>query len=160
MWCDQSRRPRASRDFRLGRASARDEIQLIVGGDASTQIQGLRRRQKGKQEDMFPSCRTSSDCQFKQRVYDQDCPICFTTGAGLQIRNANSHDCEKLRSEANSLRFASHKTDSTSLRFRFAIFKTRSLSLRFRNWNRLRIRRAKSAKKSFLSEYFSRFLRR
>ena len=36
--------------------------------------------------------------------------------AGLQIRNANSHDCEKLRSEANSYRFASHKIDSTSLR--------------------------------------------
>ena len=66
--------------------------------------------------------------------------------AGLQIRNANSHDCEKLRSEANSLRFASHKMDSTSLRFRFAIFRMLSLSLRFRNLNRLRIRREKSAK--------------
>ena len=80
-------------------------------------------------------------------------------GSGLQIRNANSHDCEKLRSEANSLRIASHKIDLTSLRFRFAIFKTRSLSLRFRNWNRLRIRRAKFAKNSLFGEHFSRFLR-
>ena len=78
--------------------------------------------------------------------------------AGLQIRNANSHDCEKLRSEANSLRFASHKMDTTSLRFRFAIFETRSLSLRFRNLNRLRIRRAKFAKISSFSEHFFRFL--
>ena len=86
-------------------------------------------------------------------------PNFFTAQPGLQIRNANSHDCEKLRSEANSLRFASHKIDSTSLRFRFAIFKTRSLSLRFRNWNRLRIRRAKFAKNSLFSQHFSRFLR-
>ena len=82
--------------------------------------------------------------------------ICFhALLAGLQIRNANSHDCEKVRSEANSLRFASHKIDLTSLRFRFAIFKMRSLSLRFRNLNRLRIRRAKSAKISlFLGSFF------
>ena len=59
----------------------------------------------------------------------------FIDRTGLQIRIANSHDCEKLRSEANSLRFASHKIDSTSLRFRFAIFRMRSLSLRFRNLN-------------------------
>jgi hypothetical protein len=82
-----------------------------------------------------------------------DTTIVLTTG--LQIRNANSHDCEKVRSEANSLRFASHKIDLTSLRFRFAIFKMRSLSLRFRNLNRLRIRRAKSAKISlFLGSFF------
>ena len=72
----------------------------------------------------------------------------------MRIRNANSHDCEKLRSEANSLRFASHKMDSTSLRFRFAIFKMRSLSLRFRNLNRLRVRRAKSAKISLFPGIF------
>ena len=52
--------------------------------------------------------------------------------AGLQIRNANSHDCEKLRSEANSLRFASHKIDSTSLRFRFAFASQFLKRVRFR----------------------------
>jgi hypothetical protein len=59
----------------------------------------------------------------------------------------NSHDCEKLRSEANS-----HKIDST--------FASQFLKrVRFRNWNRLRIRRAKSVKNSLLSQYFYRFLR-
>ena len=67
--------------------------------------------------------------------------------AELLIRNANSHDCEKLRSEANS-----HKIDST--------FASQFLKrVRFRNWNRLRIRRAKSVKNSLLSQYFYRFLR-
>ena len=97
---------------------------------------------------------------LKGVLFDRSsCKLAQALHTGLQIRNANSHKCEKLRSEANSLRFASHKTDLTSLRFRFAIFKTRSLSLRFRNWNRLRIRRAKFAKNSLFGEHFSRFLR-
>jgi hypothetical protein len=48
-------------------------------------------------------------------------PNFFTAQPGLQIRNANSHDCEKLWSEANS-----HRTKWTQLRF--AIFRMRSLS--------------------------------
>jgi hypothetical protein len=90
---------------------------------------------------------------LKNRYATRSAPLQYSLG------RAPNSQCEfaRLRKSAKRSEFASHKNDLTSLRFRFAIFKMRSLSLRFRNLNRLRIRRAKSAKISLFSGSFFLF---
>ncbi|CBY33069.1 unnamed protein product [Oikopleura dioica] len=79
-------------------------------------------------------CSCLSAKRIQDSLNDNGSAVCLLQGSKFAMR------IRTIAKNSNSLRFASHKMDSTSLRFRFAIFRQLSLSLRFRNFFGLRIR--------------------